>query len=76
MTNWYSWNFLVPKCSFLQCSVWKFSVPEFCFTENTWMELVMLDGVKEGSFLESFFLFTWQPLISVTMTIYRVLSII
>ena len=39
MTNWYSWNFLVPKCSFLQYSVWKFSVPEFCFTENTWIRL-------------------------------------
>ena len=38
MTKWYSWNFLVPECSFLQCSVWKFSVPEFCFTENTWIQ--------------------------------------
>ena len=42
MTNWYSWNFLVPKCSFLQCSVWKFSVPEFCFTENTWIPIYFL----------------------------------
>ena len=40
MTNWYSWNFLVPKCSFLQYSVWKFSVPEFCFTENTWIHFI------------------------------------
>ena len=42
MTNWYSWNFLVPKCSFLQCSVWKFSVPEFCFTENTWIHKIII----------------------------------
>jgi len=39
MTNWHSWNFLVPLFSFLQCSVWKFSVLEFCFTENTWIPL-------------------------------------
>ena len=38
MTNWDSWNFLVPLFSFLQCSVWKFSVQEFCFTENTFAE--------------------------------------
>ena len=40
MTNWDSWNFLVPLFSFLQCSVWKFSVLEFCFTENTWIPIV------------------------------------
>ena len=38
MTNWNSWNILVPQFSYLQCSVWKFSVPEFCFTENTWIQ--------------------------------------
>ena len=44
MTNWDSWNFLVPLFSFLQCSVWKFSVLEFCFTENTWIHLLIFHG--------------------------------
>ena len=39
MTNWNFWNFLVSLFSFLQFSVWKFSVLEFCFTENTWIPL-------------------------------------
>ena len=43
MTNWDSWNFLVPLFSFLQFSVWKFSVLEFCFTENTWIRFPITD---------------------------------
>ena len=46
MKNWYSWNFLVPDFSLMQCSVWKLSVPEFCFTENTWIRIVHFDMWK------------------------------
>ena len=41
-----TWNFLVPDFSLMQCSVWKLSVPEFCFTENTWIRIVHFDMWK------------------------------
>ena len=45
MTNWYSWNFLVPEFSILEYSVWKFSVLGFYFPENSGIRLCVCYGI-------------------------------